>query len=87
MVEPSEVKNRYKSQQVEVSSFEHSIDTHLKYSPISDSVSVMFFFSDIDTERLRTLSKYIDMGYTVTVEPQCRENKGLGVLMSIFYKF
>ena len=86
MVSPFEVKGAYKSKNYS-DSFELCIDTGLKYHPASDSVNTAFYFDNMDTEEFQILSKYADIGYTITAEPRCRPNGKPGIFVVISYKF
>jgi hypothetical protein len=85
MISPYEVKNRQHGKGYD-DLFELRIDKGLTYSSVTDSCNVSFLFSDVSNDRMKTLTKYIDNGYKVTVEPKFYKGE-MKICVTITYKF
>lgn len=85
MISPYEVKDRQHNQSYN-DPFELKIDKGLTYSSGTDSCSVSFVFSEVSADKIKTLTKYIDNGYKVTMKPRFY-NGETKIYITIVYKF
>lgn len=85
MISPYEVKDRCHNQGYN-DPFELKIDKGLTYSSVTDSCSVSFIFSEVSADKIKTLTKYIDNGYKVTMKPYFY-NGETKINILIVYKF
>ena len=85
MISPYEVKDRQHGKSYN-DSFELSIDKGLTYSSATDSCNVIFLFSDVSDDKIKTLTKYIDNGYKVTIKPELYKGE-MKICITITYKF
>ena len=81
MISPYEVKDRQHNQSYN-DPFELKIDKGLTYSSGTDSCSVSFVFSEVSADKMKTLTKYIDNGYKVTMKPRFYNGE-----TNVFFKY
>lgn len=85
MISPYEVKDRQLNEDFGMS-LERHIDDGLTYNRVTDSCNFTYVFQEISVEKMKLLTKYMNAGYEVTIEPRSCDNKTkLAVLFS--YRF
>lgn len=85
MISPYEVKDRQLNEDFGMS-LERHIDDGLTYNRVTDSCNFTYVFQEISAEKMKLLTKYMNAGYEVTIEPRsCGDKTKLAVSFS--YRF
>lgn len=85
MILPNEVKDRQLNEDFGMS-LERHIDDGLTYNRVTDSCNFTCVFQEISVEKMKLLTKYMNAGYEVTIEPRsCGDKTKLAVSFS--YRF
>lgn len=85
MISPYEVKDRQLNEDFGMS-LERHIDDGLTYNRVTDSCNFTYVFQEISAEKMKLLTKYMNAGYEVTIEPRSYGDK-TKLAASFSYRF